>query len=235
MKRIPENHTFLEYVTQWRLLPKSLSSAIPNENTVVPDNTDTRWFDIPSYQRGLVWDEDLFDNLLCHQSLFLGNVIFVELPVGDHREKIGNISAEIKQYSIVIDGLQRFSVGTALLNVLYPLYLSDNPDVSGSAPELLQLKKKCSGLESVYIHNDMELRNHHHKAISESYEKFVAKLRKCVNEQRKEKKDFVKFVESLLLKRMITTDIYTGFKSPYELTNTFIGLNVNRVQGLSPK
>ena len=230
MKRIAESPTYLEYVTRWCLLPKPPLSDLLESDSNDPANSGLRWFDIPSYQRGLVWDEDLFDNLLFNKSQFLGNVIFVELPVRKHQDKFTSLPSNVSKYDIVIDGLQRFSIGTALLNVLHPLCLCDNPDIPQDARDFSLMKEECSGLDLIYFHNDMELRNHDRSAIRKSYEGFVKKLRNWVNRKRKEDKSFIKKIESMLLERKVTTDVYSGFDSPYELVNTFIGLNVTRVQ-----
>ena len=229
MKRIAETCTFLEYATQWCLVPQSGASVLADASSIGADHSNSRWFDIPSYQRGLVWNEDHIENLLCQNSEFLGNVIFCEIA-GERQGKYKHLPSNTDKYSIVIDGLQRFSIGTALLNVLHPVYLSDNSVDSASSLGLVQKIKERTGLKSIYIHNNRELIIHNRISIKESYVKFLKKLEKWVDKQRKEnEKEFIEQIVSLL-NRQITTDVYIGFKSPYALTNTFIGLNVNRVQ-----
>ncbi len=229
MKRIAETCTFLEYATQWCLVPQFGSSVLADASSIGADYSDFRWFDIPSYQRGLVWNEDQIENLLYQNSEFLGNVIYSEMA-GERQGKYKHLPSNTDKYSIVIDGLQRFSIGTALLNVLHPVYLSDNSVVSVSSRELVQKIKERPGMKFIYIHNNRELIIHNRISIKESYVKFVKKLEKWVDKQRKEnEKEFIEQIVSLL-NRQITTDVYIGFKSPYALTNTFIGLNVNRVQ-----
>ena len=61
---------FLEYVTKQALIPRT---GPPTHQFVQLTQFNFRWIDIPSYQRGLVWDEETFEELLNSRSIFVGN------------------------------------------------------------------------------------------------------------------------------------------------------------------
>src|SRR5258706_11574736 len=69
---------FIEYVTKQVLIPRSQT---PPQDFAQLTKYNFRWIDIPSYQRGLVWDEEDFSDLLNSRSVFLGNAILGIFPL----------------------------------------------------------------------------------------------------------------------------------------------------------
>ena len=106
---------FIEYVTKQVLIPRSQT---PPHDFAQLTKYNFRWIDIPSYQRGLVWDEEDFSDLLNSRSIFLGNAILGIFPLPTPRGTFALVPDTVANYEILIDGLQRFSIGTALLSIL---------------------------------------------------------------------------------------------------------------------
>src|SRR2546426_869951 len=115
---------FIEYVTKQALIPRA---TVPTPEFIQLTRFSFRWIDIPSYQRGLVWDEEIFEELVGSKSIFLGNAILGAFPLPTPRGTFAQVPATATHFEILIDGLQRFSIGTALLNILHIWVLTDNP------------------------------------------------------------------------------------------------------------
>jgi hypothetical protein len=112
---------FLEYVTKQALVPRT-SPTTPEFMNLTQYNFD--WIDIPNYQRGIVWDDELFEELLRSKSIFLGSAILGSFPVSGSGLQSTFLPPSVTHYSIIIDGLQRFSIGTALLTIITSVSLS---------------------------------------------------------------------------------------------------------------
>jgi len=220
---------FLEYITRQTLIPRS---GPPTPEFVQLTQYGFRWIDIPSYQRGLVWDEELFEDLLSSNSEFLGNAILGAFSIPSNRAGFAFVPAAVPHYEVLIDGLQRFSIGTALLSLLHPLVLCEHPLRDADAPHFIALKTQCVGFAPVYQHNDRELQHHARLAVSESYKEFRSMLQYWLDREFQANNGDViaASLQRLFLVRQIAPDTYHGFLSPYEVTNTFIGLNTIRVQ-----
>src|SRR5581483_7695836 len=222
--------SFLEYVIEQVLIPRS---ATPTPEFVrVTEFGGFRWIDIPSYQRGLVWDDVKFEELLDSTSVFLGNAILGCFRIPEDRAGFEKVPTGVHDYEILIDGLQRFSIGTALLNILFPLVLTNYPSKAVEAPLFTALKQHCMPYSAVFQHNDTELENHSRRAVRDSYREFRATLARWVELEFKggNVEGFAQKAQRLFLSRQIAPDTYHGFGSPYEVSNTFIGLNTIRVQ-----
>jgi len=220
---------FLEYVTRQTLIPRS---GPPTSEFMQLTQYGFRWIDIPSYQRGLVWNEELFEDLLSSNSEFLGNAILGAFSIPQNRNGFTFVPAAVPHYEVLIDGLQRFSIGTALLALLHPLVLCEHPTRDADAPHFIALKTQCVGFAPVYQHNDQELQHHARLAVSESYREFRKMLQYWLDRefQASNCAQIATSLQRLFLVRQIAPDTYHGFLSPYEVTNTFIGLNTIRVQ-----
>jgi len=220
---------FLEYVTRQTLIPRS---GPPTPEFVQLTQYSFRWIDIPSYQRGLVWDEELLEELLSSNSVFLGNAILGAFSIPPGRAGFTFVPPAVPHYEVLIDGLQRFSIGTALLSLLHPLVFCENPQRDADAPHFIALKTQCIGFAPVYLHNDRELQHHTRLAVSESYKVFRKTLQYWLDGEFKAANGatLATALQRLFLVRQIAPDSYYGFLSPYEATNTFIGLNTIRVQ-----
>jgi hypothetical protein len=222
--------SYLEYVIRQVLIPRSASPT--PEFVRVTEFGGFRWIDIPSYQRGLVWDDVKFEELLESTSVFLGNAILGCFRIPEDRAGFEKVPQSVPEYEILIDGLQRFSIGTALLNILFPLVLTDHPSKAVEAPLFTALKQHCMPYSAVFQHNDTELEKHSRRAVRDSYSEFRATLARWVDLEFKgaNVEGFAKNVQRLFLSRQIAPDSYYGFVSPYEVSNTFIGLNTIRVE-----
>ena len=222
---------FLEYITKQALIPRSFE---PTSEFLRLTEYNFHWIDIPNYQRGVVWDDELFEELLESRSVFIGSAVFGNFSVPQDRMGFERLPSAVSDYEILIDGLQRFSIGTALLTMLHPLVLSDNPNLPNDAFHFSALKAQCSNYAAIYQHNDRELQNHRRKAVGDSYLEFRRVLSRWLQNEFEKAQGAIlaKNIQRLFLQRQIAPDIYHGFGSVYEVTNTFIGLNTIR-EGLS--
>lgn len=220
---------FLDYVTRQALIPRSAS---PTPEFAKLTQYNFRWIDIPAYQRGLVWDEEMFEELLNSKSPFLGNAVLGAFPLPNPRERFAQVPPDATHYEIIVDGLQRFSIGTALLEILHTLVLADHPLKPAEAPHFAALRAQTMTWAPIYEHNDRELRNHYRKAVRESYVEFRQTLANFIEGEFNQgcAEELADKVQHLFLLRQIAPDSYYGFRSDYEVTSTFIGLNTVRVQ-----
>jgi len=221
---------YLEYVTKRALIPRSGPVSHAFHQLTQYNFT---WIDIPSYQRGLVWDDELFEELLDSSSVFIGNAILGAFPVQQGNPDFINLPANTPHYSILIDGLQRFSIGTALLTLLFPQVLAPTPLRPNDAVHFTALAAPAVGFAPVFQHNDTELTNHRRTAVSESYKSFKRMLGSWIESEFQRPggaANLATRLAHLFLVRQIAPDTYHGFPRPYDVTKTFIGLNTIRVQ-----
>lgn len=221
--------TFREYVTEQALLPRARE---PHPDLLDLTRYNSRWIDIPSYQRGLVWNDDLFETLLFSRSVFLGNATLGSFPVPNREGCFGRLPANVSNYEVLVDGLQRFSIGTAILTILHPLVLSSEPLRADAASWFNALRTQVGSRAPIYQHNDFELQNHPRRAVADSYRIFRRTLESWLVDRfdRGEGQTLADELQRLFLGRQIAPDTYFGFSSPTEVANTFIGLNTVRVQ-----
>lgn len=220
---------FLEYVIRQALIPRSTA---PTAQFIQLTQYNFQWIDIPSYQRGLVWDDEKFEELLNSKSVFLGNAILGAFSLPNPRGLFSQVPAAATDYAILIDGLQRFSIGTALLNILHKYVLTDHPLRTADAPFFAALRAQSMAWAAIYEHNERELLQHHRNAVRESYAEFRQTLATWIENEFNHgcASELAEKVQHLFLVRQIAPDVYHGFKSEYDVTSTFIGLNTIRVQ-----
>jgi hypothetical protein len=220
---------FLDYIIKQALIPRS---EAPQPEFVQLTKYNFRWIDIPSYQRGLVWDEEDFADLLNSRSVFMGNAILGSFAVPTPKGTFTLLPDSALSYEILIDGLQRFSIGTAVLNILHTLVLADHPLRNADSPHFGALRTQAVTWAPVYQHNDRELQKHGRKAIRDSYTEFRQTLANWVEAEFNQGRaaELAAKIEHLFLQRQIAPDTYHGFQSEYDVTSTFIGLNTIRVQ-----
>ncbi len=221
---------FVEYITKQALIPKS--GQLTQEFQRIVEYGGFQWIDIPSYQRGIVWDDEKFEELLSSTSIFIGNAIFGAFPADRTRPEFSALPSTVNQYLILIDGLQRFSIGTAVLNWLAPRVFAAHPTQAVAAPYFSGLKIACESLTPIFQHNDQALRSHDRTAVRDSYVSFSNTLALWLEAEfnKGNHEDLANKILHLFLRRQIAPDIYHGFTSPYDVANTFIGLNTVRVQ-----
>jgi hypothetical protein len=214
-------------VTQYVLIPV---------NTAPPPSlrdyleADAMWVHVPNYQRGIEWTGEEVEEFLESRSVLLGNVVLGKFPRPPQR--FPHLPADVQNYAVLVDGLQRFSIGTALLAILFPEVLSSSPARPQVAPFFHRLMIKTKDIDVIFLHNDRELSNHPRRAISEAYTAFRQRLKQEISDKLG---DQVKAAElaaqatRLFLERQIAVDLYSDFANPIELTYTFIGMNTVRV------
>lgn len=229
ISRTGECPIYARYITEQALIPRA---RVPSEDFLALTRYNFTWIDIPSFQRGLVWDDELLENLLSSRSVFLGNAILGKFAIQRDLPAFAQVPNSVNDYNVLIDGLQRFSIGTALLSILFPLVLSSTPERGDDSGFFNPLKAQLGAKAPVFLHNDFELLNHHRRAVSESYEEFRGKLLQWVANRFEmgEAAMFADEVIQLFLQRQIAPDFYHGFPTVQQVVSTFIGLNTVRVQ-----
>ncbi len=173
---------------------------------------DPNSIQIPAYQRKIVWKKKEVEEFLKSKSVLLGTVI---LASGSDNTGI-----------ILLDGLQRFAIATALLKCLYPLVLSPEPKLQDICNEFKLLKAEVSSKQPIFEHNDKMLREHTRYGISTSYNELYSEVVNFVeSELQSTPKEFASRVTKTFVTKQIAIDRYFGFKNRRELTNTFININ----------
>lgn len=218
---------FYGYLTESALIPHT---GTPSADLVALTSHNCKWLDIPAFQRGIAWKvTDVIDELLESDSPIMGNVLLGQFQRSD--KPLGYLDEKVQQYCVIIDGLQRFSIGTALLSVLYPLALHHSPQYSADASYFAILKLKCANMAPVFQHNDKELLNHPRQAIANAY----AELRDGLDKQIKgyfedgEAEAFAEKITDVFLNKQIAIDVYHNFTSHLDMMSAFLGINTIRV------
>jgi len=217
--------SFLDYALGNALIPKTNFAPSELKNLVAHN---FQWIDVPNYQRGIAWDVTNIEELIDSDSILLGNIIFGQFLVNN---QFDYLPATIQHYSVLVDGLQRFSVATLILTVLHPLVLAAEPLNAANASSFAALSARCRPLSPIYLYNDIELGNHPRKAIAGSYKNLKEDYKQNI-EQRFDDGEgnlIAEEVLDLFLRRQIAIDIYFNFNNPLEIMNTFLGINTVRV------
>jgi hypothetical protein len=213
---------FYEYVTNKALIPHSGQSSQVITNLGVHE-----WVEIPRYQRGISWEIENVEEFLISPSVLLGNVILAQFP---HSGQFPNLQST--NYLILVDGLQRFSVGTMILSILHnKVFNSAAPYYSSDSHHFTNLLARVFSLSPVYLHNDHELLNHPRNAIANQYRNLREKVESYVEEKLRtgQGSTLASSVQNTFLNRQVAVDIYFNFLGPIEIMNTFLGINTVRV------
>lgn len=217
---------YLEYIIGFALLPRHASPTQQLLSIVAPS---FEWIDIPSYQRGIAWTVPQVEELLASSSVLLGNVILGQFQVPASGSPV--FPKGVRTYSLLVDGLQRFSIGTMLLALLYPRVLADTPLQAAEAGRYGALAARAKAMAPVFQHNDVELANHPRQAVADAYRALRGAVERYLDEQFTlgNGEALAKSIEGLYIRKQVAVDIYFNFASAIELTNTFIGINTVRV------
>ncbi|MGN4740450.1 GmrSD restriction endonuclease domain-containing protein [Bacillus cereus group sp. MYBK227-1] len=213
---------FYEYVTNKALIPHNGANTQAISNLGVHE-----WVEIPRYQRGISWDIENVEEFLGSPSILLGNVILAQFP---HTGQFQNLQAG--NYLILVDGLQRFSVGTMILAILHSkIFSTGAPFHSTDSQHFPNLLARVFALAPVYLHNDHELLNHPRNAIANQYRSLREKVEGYINEklQNGQGSQLADLVQNTFLNRQVAVDIYFNFSAPIDIMNTFLGINTVRV------
>jgi len=217
---------FGAYITENALIPMLRA---PSVELLALAEGKLQWVDVPSFQRGIEWYlEDVLE-LAGSSSSLLGSVI-----LGQFSKKEGQFSFlpnQVNHYCVLVDGLQRFSVGTALLSVLYDLVMRSEPQYPHLASQFANIKAQYISRAPIFLHNDHELQYHGREAVAQSYVRLRAELHTHMKDILDSGRvdGLAKDLTRLFLKRQVAVDLYFNFPSTMELTHTFIGLNTVRV------
>ncbi|MDP9702291.1 hypothetical protein J2T16_005268 [Paenibacillus intestini] len=213
---------FYEYVTSKALIPHNGSDV----STLI-DLGIHEWIEIPRYQRGISWEIDNVEEFLESPSILLGNVILAQFP---HEGQFSNLRSP--NYLILVDGLQRFSVGTMILSILHEKVFSSGSAAHSSCSRYFTgLIARVLSLSAVYLHNDYEFLNHPRMAIQTQYRLLKEKVENYISQQliRDNGERLSRLVHSTYLNRQVALDIYFNFNGPIEIMSTFLGINTVRV------
>lgn len=223
---------YADYLTKYALIPKG--TTLPSGSSLFSVH-HLKWIDVPTFQRGISWGEDTFEQFLGSESVLLGNVVMgLFSPLTPALKRCFPATSLPTSYLQLIDGLQRFAAGTALLAVL-------DREVLGSGCAQPHLRSHFAAIERVlhsdrdlYLHNDSFLRRYPRTAVRNGYLKLRSEIENLVSKELHTAPGlFGSKVVTLLLDRQIAIDEYHSFASVVELMQTFIGINTVRVE-LSP-
>lgn len=217
---------FLDYAIGFALIPRH---SAPSQQMQLLVAHNFEWIDIPTYQRGVAWSLQQVEELLQSNSILLGNVILGQFGLSPGQFPF--LPPGVRSYSLLIDGLQRFSVGTALLSLLFPRVLSSTPSHAADAGHFVALAARTGPMAPIFQHNDLELSNHPRQAVSDAYRVLRTSLEAYIDEMLAcgQGQALARAVDGLFLRKQVAIDTYFNFASAIELTNTFIGINTVRV------
>lgn len=218
--------TFLEYILDHPLIP---TAGPPNIDLPSMLSSEARWTEIPTYQRGIEWEVDNIEEMLISNSILLGTCI-----LGDFEAQPGqypHLPTGVTRYAVLVDGLQRLSVGTCLLSVLYPLVICAEPQKPEYAALFRRLVVKVRACAEIFLHNDQQLANHPRQAVKDAYLSLKGMVAKYIAEKLTpaEATGLSEQIVRLFMDRQVAVDLYFNFVSATELANTFIGINTVRV------
>jgi len=215
--------SFVEYITREALIPQHQQNVQPFLHLV------EAWLNIPYFQRGVSWEIEDIEKFYNSQSVLLGNVIMGQFYRANNQFQF--LPETVRNYHYLVDGLQRFSVGTTILNCIYELVLGENSPYKQHSNLFEKLKDTSTTYSKIFKHNHLELINHIRKAISEPYKVLYADFTKHLkNEFDNGRATLIsETLTKLFLERQIAIDIYFNFDTPLAITNTFLGINTVRV------
>lgn len=217
---------FYDYVTSKALVP---AQSPPNPELLQLITGQFEWIEIPRFQRGISWELDNVIEFLESHSVLLGNVILGQFTRPSHM--FPYLPNNVNVYSVLVDGLQRFAVGTMLLAILDPLVFGPTAQRKADSVYFAGLAARVSSLSPIYMHNDLEFRNHQRQAIKTQY----ARLREDVEQyvlkrlNNGEASELAQVISNTFLNRQIALDTYFNFDSTVALMSTFLGINTLRV------
>jgi len=170
---------------------------------------------IPNWQRRIVWGEENLIELLETKSQMYGTIILAK----------GQSSTESWK---LIDGLQRLSVGTAVVHCLWEFVLSPSPSMPIQKDRYNQLQNEIGSRYAIVQWNHKRLMEHSRNAISDSYKNFYREVSGYIKKQIEDVNNNENFINNILdafLMRQVAIDPYHGFTGKQDLINTFLGIN----------
>lgn len=217
---------YWQYLAETIIIP---NSAPPNANLMNLINAGLRWIHIPTYQRGISWGTDEVAEFLKSDSVLLGNIILGQFPATSAHYPY--LPSAIGHFHVLVDGLQRLAVGTALLALLHDDYLAPAPNRPDDAPAFSQLTALVQSRAAAYLHNDTEFQQHPRKAIRDQYKSLRQDLEAWIERQISTGKfgEMARDIVTTMTANQVAIDVYFNFPNQMALMNTFLGLNTVRV------
>lgn len=219
--------SFYEYICNYILVPNT-NPPSPQVQQLMGPGQQLSWIDIPRFQRGISWDAENVKELFQSNSILLGNVILAQFS--RNAGQFPHLPNTQQNYLILIDGLQRLAVGTAILSLLHHEVLAPSPNRSGDSQYFTALSARVAPFSAFYLHNDTEFQTHPRQAIREQYSTLRRSLDDYFHDefQGGNSATLAQQVLGTFLARQVALDIYFNFQR-IELLNTFIGINTVRV------
>jgi hypothetical protein len=219
--------TFLEFILNHPLVP---TDAQPSADFSCLLSSEAHWTHIPTYQRGVEWNVEMIEEMLESASVLLGTCILGCFPVS--AGQFVHLPALEKEYAVLVDGLQRLSVGTCLLALLHERVLCASPTRANDAPLFRRLAVRSQAFSEIYLHNDRQLANHPRQAVRDAYRALRDLAEQYVRNKFDDATEVAKFagnIVRLFMDRQVAVDLYVNFSSATDLANTFIGINTVRI------
>jgi hypothetical protein len=209
---------FFEFVTHYVLVDATGALPMAVQGAGLYNLTKLH---IPTFQRGISWDVSDVLDFLRSRSQVVGHAILANLPTSTTTE--------------LVDGLQRFTVGTALLEILYPLVLSPTCSYQLLKPQFLPLANYTNNAQAVFSSNHQQLFNHPRRAVQDQYRDFYSSLsdyvtRLLAGQNQQLLAEFTSTAVNTFCGRQIAIDVFSGFSGMTDLINTFLGINTIRVE-----
>ena len=222
---------FGEYLTKYVLVPKG--TTLTAQSPLFGFH-QLKWIEIPSYQRGVAWTRENVEEFVDSKSILLGNVILGSFPITSQLKRSFPTGFDPQNYFLLVDGLQRFAVGTAILAVLHPLVLKRDPQKPNARNHFAPIRNQLGNLHAIYLHNDNFLQRYPREIVKAGYERIRLAIDTYLREELStDPQRLGARIVGLLLDRQIAIDEYFNFSSAVDLMNTFLGINTVRMD-LSP-
>lgn len=219
--------SFYEYICSYLLIPFS-GPPTPALMVLAVPGQQLNWVEIPSFQRGISWDIENVKELLQSSSILLGNAILSQFTI--QPGQFANLPVGQTVYLTLVDGLQRFAVGTAILSALHQEVLAPTPNRPADSTHFSALTARVVPLSAFYVHNNVELSSHPRQAIRDQYTVLRTSISAYIQQELDAGRgaSLAAKIVPLFLSRQLALDIYFNFNRQ-ELLSTFIGINTVRV------
>lgn len=228
--------TMRDYVTSVALVPAEthFTNLSPAAGPVAPwPAAVSEWAFIPIFQRGIAWTREDVGELVSSSSEVLGSTVWGRFPWSfqpfDPAPSPQNPALNYYPVDAIYltDGLQRFTIATAILVSLDKLNVFGNGTLASS---LSRLSNSLSPIQlQVARFNHHVLANYPRPALAHQYLEFFADIEQWVDSE-KSKATWLENVQRFFLDRQVGVDIYTGFSGPSGLASNFVGINTGSQQ-----
>ena len=203
--------------------------ARPPWPTAVP-----RWAFIPVFQRGIDWTRADVEALALSMSDVLGTTFWGQFdfqvapfPVATAPAGTPNLNYPPTTAIHLTDGLQRFAIGTSILNALDGIGVFGTGAVAANLPRLSAGTSQID--REIMRFNHHVLLNYPRPAVAQGYVDFFDDIEQWVQSSCTDP-GWLSSIERLLLDRHIGVDIYGGFATSADLASNFVGLNTGGQQ-----